>query len=156
MNFKNTTILAMFFCLFVPFVLLNNLYPFWRFGMFAEPVKSQVQTEKFKIYRFSASGHSEYFSPEKIGFDENQFLYLARNYYYKSQTTFFLKEVRGLYSKKYPLTSTQKAKNHLPQQGLKKETWKLYRVVVTQQIQHLRTIQKDSTLVTTLQGHDFE
>ncbi|OJJ23710.1 hypothetical protein BKI52_05005 [marine bacterium AO1-C] len=156
MNFKNTTILAMFFCLIVPFVLLNNFYPFWRFGMFAEPVKSQVQTEKFKIYRFSPSNPPKYFSPEKIGFDENQFLYLARNYYYKSQTTFFLKEVARLYSKKYSQSSSQKVKKLHPKKEVAKEIWKLYRVVVTQQIQQINNAQKDSTLVTSIHVHGFE
>ena len=152
MNFKNTTILAMFFCSLVPFILLNNFYPFWRFGMFAEPVKSQLQIEKFKIYRFSSSKPLQYFSPERIGFDENQFLYLARNYYYKSQTTFFLTEVANLYYKKYAHDSAKKI-NHTKQN---RETWKLYRIVVTQPIRQISQTQKDSTLVATIKCDGFE
>lgn len=155
MNFKNTTILAMFFCLLVPFVLLNNFYPFWRFGMFAEPVKSQIQTEQFKIYRSyssdSSSGIPEYFSPENIGFDENQFLYIARNYYYKSQTTFFLKEVSRLYYQKNPKQKSKLTpKRQTKEEQKSTETWQLYRVVVKQKIQQLSKVQKDSILAATL------
>lgn len=141
MNFKNTIILGMFFCLCIPFVLLNNFYPFWRFGMFAEPVKSQIQTEQFKVYRKLSNGRIHYFSPEYIGFDENQFLYIARNYYYKSQTTFFLKEISHLYFQ-------EAGPPKLP------EEWQLYRYVITWQLHKKTQNIQDSLLTQTLKVND--
>ncbi len=125
----------MFFCMCIPFMMLNNLYPFWRFGMFAEPVKTKVQTEQFKIYCKDAQGNIHYFSPENIGFDENQFLYIARNYYYKSQTVFFLKEVSAMYFK-------QSTAQHF-------QTWQLYKVNITKKLTNLHQVSKDSSLIQT-------
>lgn len=133
MNFKNTTIWTMFFCMCIPFMMLSNLYPFWRFGMFAEPVKTKVQTEQFKIYCKDAQGNIHYFSPENIGFDENQFLYIARNYYYKSQTVFFLKEVSSIYFKQRAVQPFN--------------TWQLYKINITKELTNLHQVSKDSSLV---------
>ncbi|WP_299457708.1 hypothetical protein [uncultured Microscilla sp.] len=135
MNFKNTTIWTMFFCMCIPFIMLNNLYPFWRFGMFAEPVKTQVQTEQFRVYCKDAQGKTHYFSPQSIGFDKNQFLYIARNYYYKSQTVFFLKALSSIYFRQSP--------------RLEFKTWQLYKIVVIKKLNNLRQVSKDSSLVET-------
>lgn len=79
--------------LLVPFILITDFFPFLRFGMFAEPIKASVQTENFLVYQRLDDGKRIPFKPEWIGSNENVFLYLCRNYYYRKQLPQFAEKV---------------------------------------------------------------
>ena len=69
----------------VPFILQTTLYPFFRFGMFAEPVRYAIQEEQFLLLRISPAGKAEPYMPEKIGIGKSKLDYLLRNYYYRNE-----------------------------------------------------------------------
>jgi hypothetical protein len=89
LNKKNIMTTILLAGLLVPFVLLTDIFPFLRFGMFAEPVKKEIQTEKFILYKTTLSGKKELFNQEEIGINPNTFYYLCRNYYYRNQMQLF-------------------------------------------------------------------
>ena len=80
-NKKNIMTTIMFIGLLAPFILITDFFPFLRFGMFAEPIKKDIQTEKFIVYKTDLQGSDSLFNPEEIGINPNTFLYLCRNYY---------------------------------------------------------------------------
>ena len=81
----------------LPFVLLTDLFPFLRFAMFAEPLRREVQKEKFIVTYLINNKESE-FDPKKAGIGDNTFYYLARNYYYRKEATIFLEKTSKLTS----------------------------------------------------------
>jgi hypothetical protein len=89
LNKKNIMTTIMFSGLLVPFVLLTDVFPFLRFGMFVEPIKKDIQTEKFVLYKTDLSGKRELFHQKEIGINPNTFYYLCRNYYYRNQMELF-------------------------------------------------------------------
>lgn len=66
----------------VPFVFMTDLYPFFRFGMFAEPIKPSQTTEMLQLWWKNAEGKSQLFQSERIGLTENHFGYILRHYFY--------------------------------------------------------------------------
>jgi hypothetical protein len=88
-NKKNIMTIILFAGLLLPFVLITDFFPFLRFGMFAEPIKKDIQTEQFIVYKTSSRGVKEIFNPEQIGINPNTFHYLCRNYYYRNEMKLF-------------------------------------------------------------------
>ncbi len=82
----------------VPFVLLTDLYPFFRFGMFAEPVSRAVQTERFVVRYLDAGGRPHLVAPAEVGLGE--LVYLLRNYYYRGETDRLLQRLHGLHRRR--------------------------------------------------------
>ncbi len=74
--------------LILPFILITDFFPFLRFGMFAEPIKKDIQTEQFIVYE-TKHNTKIIFNPEKIGINPNTFHYLCRNYYYRNEMQLF-------------------------------------------------------------------
>jgi hypothetical protein len=89
LNKKNIMTTLLFSGLLVPFVLFTDIFPFLRFGMFAEPIRNDIQTEKFILYEINLTGKRKLFNQEKIGINPNTFYYLCRNYYYRNQMELF-------------------------------------------------------------------
>ena len=85
LNKKNIVTTIMLLGLIVPFVFITDLFPFVRFGMFAEPIKSNIQTENFMVYATNKNKERFLVNPRLFGSNENSFLYLCRNYYYRNQ-----------------------------------------------------------------------
>ena len=78
--------------LWVPFILLTDLFPFMRFGMFAEPIKTVKQTEVF-IATSQIGLHEHELTEEQLGIKSTNFNYLARNYHYKNKVDILLKNI---------------------------------------------------------------
>ena len=89
LNKKNIVTTILLSGLLVPFILITDIFPFLRFGMFAEPIKKNIQTEKFILYKTNAIGERSIFEPEAIGINPNTFYYLCRNYYYRNESKSF-------------------------------------------------------------------
>lgn len=81
-----------FILLSLPFVFLKTIYPFFRFGMFAEPVKTTVQTESFVVYYQTSTGEKRAFDGTQIGLSKTVYANMMRNYYYKNKVTDLLEK----------------------------------------------------------------
>ena len=79
---RNTTIVISVLILFTPFIFISNLYPFMRFGMFAEKTEPTQGIELFEV-RFI--NDSTPVPQEKIAIPAHMLNYLIRNHYYKGQ-----------------------------------------------------------------------
>ena len=97
---KNTVTISVTILALIPFVLLTDLFPFFRFGMFAEPVKSSIQTELFQVITVNDDGKEEVFNPQRMGINSADFNYLCRNYYYRREGEIFLKKISEAYNRK--------------------------------------------------------
>ncbi len=93
LNKKNIMTTIILTGLFVPFILITDIFPFFRFGMFAEPIRKNIQTEKFVIYSTDTNDRRRIFDPSTIGINSNTFLYLCRNYYYRKETDLFARKI---------------------------------------------------------------
>ena len=93
LNKKNIMTIVLLFGLFAPFIFITDFFPFLRFGMFAEPIKKNIQTEKFIIYSTNNYGEKTIFNPRTIGINPNTFYYLCRNYYYRNETKLFTDKI---------------------------------------------------------------
>ncbi|HEY8401798.1 MAG TPA: hypothetical protein VIK89_11070 [Cytophagaceae bacterium] len=109
-NWKYTVILSFITLVILPFIFLTDFFPFFRFGMFAEPVKQETQTEKFFVTFSESANTTSLFNPETVGISESSFQYMLRNYYYRGE------------SKK--LLSNLKSSCNKPT-----DSWKLFRVI---------------------------
>lgn len=85
--------IIMFAGLLVPFVLLTDIFPFMRFGMFAEPVRRELTTEKYILYKTTSSGKKTILQPEETGINPNTFHYLCRNYLYRNEAPVFAHKI---------------------------------------------------------------
>ncbi len=78
----------------LPFVLQTDLYPLFRFGMFAEPIKRAVQTETFALRTIDRTGNRRIVSPEEV--HPGNLAYLMRNYYYRNQADTLLARLQRI------------------------------------------------------------
>jgi hypothetical protein len=95
MSVKKVVIVSMIVAMWVPFVLLTDLYPFFRFGMFAEPVREAIQMEQFAVRYIAAGQGQQVLTPEQLGI--SSLAYLMRNYYYRNQSVEFLRHIHTIY-----------------------------------------------------------
>jgi hypothetical protein len=93
---KNIITISMILGIVVPFILITDLFPFVRFGMFAEPIKSSRQTEQFIVYGINTDGKKEIFNPMDIGINPNTFHYLMRNHYYRNEMELFNQKILSI------------------------------------------------------------
>lgn len=82
----------------LPFVLQTDLYPLFRFGMFAEPVRREVQTETFVLRVVYRSGSQRIVSPPEVHL--NSLAYLMRNYYYRREADTLLARIQRIHPQK--------------------------------------------------------
>src|SRR4051812_30537754 len=79
-----------FFLILIPFILVTDIFPFLRFGMFAEPLKKDQKAEIFFATEQDSLGKEKVFDPEQYELQEETFQYLMRNYYYRGDASLFL------------------------------------------------------------------
>ena len=89
---KKYIIITSLILLCIPFVLIKTVYPFFRFGMFAEPIKTTAQTESFKVYYETATGQKQVFDGTAIGLSKTVYGNMMRNYYYKKKASELLEK----------------------------------------------------------------
>lgn len=83
--------------LFIPFILLTDFFPFMRLGMFAEPVRKSTQIELFYVCVKDSNDNFNPLNTELMGIPHSSLDYLARNYFYRNQTTEFLDKLHQNY-----------------------------------------------------------
>jgi len=91
--------------IWVPFVLQTDVYPLFRFGMFAEPVRRTVQTETFALRIMDANGTQRLVEPEETGL--GSLAYLMRNYYYRREADTLLHRIHRITPQAGPVTQWQ-------------------------------------------------
>jgi hypothetical protein len=87
MSIQSRNIIIIFFLAmsFIPFMLITDLFPFMRFGMFAETIQDAAQKEIFQISVVKADGSVEPLSKRQIAMDNSHLNYLARTYFYNNR-----------------------------------------------------------------------
>lgn len=107
---RNIIIFCFLTLSFIPFLLLTDLFPFMRFGMFAETLKENPQKELFCIEIEKADGTLEKLSQRQNAMDDGHLNYLTRTYYYQNKMTFLIDELlkSGFIKDKEHLVITQK------------------------------------------------
>lgn len=112
----------------LPFVFLKDVYPFHRFGMFAEPVKYQRQQEQFYVlYKKTNQKNEEDFiklQPEDIPLNANAFEMQLRKHHYQKKHADFIRVFEGIIKKKINLTNEQSL------------NWKWYHVIYNKSSQN--------------------
>lgn len=112
-NIRHIVIFFFLLMSFIPFLLMTDLFPFMRFGMFAETVQSIPQQEKFSVAISSADGKSQSLGDRQIGLDDSHINYLCRSYYYNHQLDFFASHLKrsGLLQENETLLILHKTRN---------------------------------------------
>lgn len=115
-NIKNTVITITLIAVTIPFILVTDIFPFLRFGMFAEPIKTNIQKEIFIITYKNNQGKEQLFDPKKAGIEKHFFYYLVRNYYYRNESPILIKNIEKIY----------------PTKGI--ECWNIKRILISDSI----------------------
>lgn len=94
----------MFLSLLIPFILVSNFFPFFRYGMFAEAIRSPGQAERFVICTTGVNGEKYVVSPISIGLSEASFESIVRNYYYQNKLQQLFSQLGAIQKKTRPDT----------------------------------------------------
>jgi hypothetical protein len=92
-RFRNTFVFVSVLVLLTPFIFISNLYPFMRFGMFAEKVDLGKGVEVFEV-RLAATDIGV--TKKDIAISDFMLNYLVRNYYYKGEINTCAKKLYSL------------------------------------------------------------
>lgn len=93
MKLKQMVFTSIFFLFALPFVFINNFYPSFRFGMFAEPAGKKTLKEEFSVYIVNAQNQQTSFDPSSVGFDKGQFAYMLRDSFYQQKIQQVLRQL---------------------------------------------------------------
>ncbi|GAB4340222.1 MAG: hypothetical protein OHK0038_19660 [Flammeovirgaceae bacterium] len=99
--------------LLLPFVVMRDIFPFYRFGMFAEPLPKGV-LETFEISFRDEKNQLKYFQSMDYEIPESKLEMWKRNYYYRGEAEKLLLNLKKL----------QKGKTF---------DWKLYQIKISPQ-----------------------
>ena len=78
-RYRHLGIKVFIFLLILPFLTITDFYPFMRFGMFAEPIRSYEQLETYRLGVFK-NNTVQMVNMDSLGLSEGKFNYLARTY----------------------------------------------------------------------------
>lgn len=121
MKFKNIVLILMFCWLCLPFILLIDFFPFFRYGMFAEPVKTTKQAETFELFFINNLQEKKNFNSEWISVHRTHFTYITRYYVYKQKSTQLLQKIHQIYAKNQEIVAWQIYQVQFDKQNVKKE-----------------------------------
>ena len=88
---KRFVVVATLAGLILPFILQTQLYPFFRFGMFAEEIETPIQLEHFHLV-VTSSVKRIVLDPSLAGLTQGNLNYLLRNYVYRNESQIFLEK----------------------------------------------------------------
>lgn len=92
---KKTVIISFLLLLLLPFIFIKTVFPFYRFGMFAEPVKAAAQTEKFQV-RYRQQQKWIPFKGTEFGLSKSVFAAMMRKAHYQNQVEEFLQKTASV------------------------------------------------------------
>lgn len=120
-SLQQIVICGMLTAILIPFILVTDVYPFFRFGMFAEPVRDEIQLEQFAIRYIGHNQAMHILDPAEIGL--GSLTYLMRNYYYRKQSEFFLRNIHQVYQARIKVREWQLLRiTSLPEQPSQTDT----------------------------------
>ena len=90
---RNTVIIISLVILFTPFIFISNLFPFMRFGMYAETVAKDKGVEVFELRNKETN---QITTIEELPIPESILNDLLRNYYYKREIASCLKNIYSI------------------------------------------------------------
>ncbi len=93
---KRTVIAMAFAGLLVPFVSFKDIYPFYRFGMFAEPAYGSDRKSEVFFARYQVNGTKLTLDPQTFGMPDSQWQALSRNYFYRGEGKMLLQNFQQL------------------------------------------------------------
>ncbi|WP_020531340.1 hypothetical protein [Flexithrix dorotheae] len=102
-SIREITIFLVISGFLLPFIFLRDFYPFYRFGMFAEPVQYKAQKELFIIQFKDKNNQTRTFNAENYGWNKDTFTYLTRNYFYRKES----KKLLGIIKEKIGRKNTK-------------------------------------------------
>ncbi len=122
------TVFFVLTAIILPFIFLKDVYPFHRFGMFAEPVKHQSQQEKFYVFYkidnqdFVKEDNTNFveLKPQDIPLNSNAFEMQLRKHHYQNKHADFINVFDIIINKKMNLSKKENIK------------WKWYHVIRNQ------------------------
>lgn len=94
-KYKKHIFIITFFTISIPFILIADLYPLLRVGMFSEPANTSLE-ETFTIEQRVASGWTTT-SEQDVNIPLHLINYLGRNHYYRKEIDIFLEKIRDSY-----------------------------------------------------------
>lgn len=80
----------------LPFIMVTDLFPFMRFGMFAEPIRHDIQKEYFQIVIYPENAKEEILNPQLVGIEDHFYGYIIRNYFYRGEGYLLLRKIETL------------------------------------------------------------
>lgn len=81
----------------LPFVLVRNVYPLFRMGMFAEAnIPDSLSLDVYVPAKINQNNHITLLTEKDTGVPEHMMNYLARNYFFRSEGDLFLSQLRQL------------------------------------------------------------
>ena len=98
-HFKVVCFIIFFFLL--PFVFLQDFFPLFRLGMFAEPFRASKHHEYFTVC-YTLSEKRIGYSPDALAMPESVFRQLLRNWHYRQQDTLLLLHLHNALKAKQP------------------------------------------------------
>ncbi|MCS6824269.1 MAG: hypothetical protein NZ529_08230 [Cytophagaceae bacterium] len=81
----------------LPFILVTDLYPFLRFGMFAEPLKYGYEMFSIQIKEKHSQNWLSY-NPEYHGLSKSLLDIIVRRYYYTKRIEEFCDEINRIHN----------------------------------------------------------
>lgn len=84
---KKIIVISSLLLLWLPFIFLQDFFPFFRFGMFAEPVRYEIQYDQFVVMFYKKGEQKQIFDPETIQLNTSRWDLLWRNAYYQGKAT---------------------------------------------------------------------
>ena len=108
-----------------PFIFLKDMYPFHRFGMFAEPIQHTSQYEKFYVF-YKKNSDSSFLElrPQDIPLNANAYKMQLRKHHYQQKHSIFIDEFDKIIRKKINLNYTEQIQ------------WKWYHVFENKNIEN--------------------
>lgn len=85
----------------LPFLCIRDIYPLFRYGMFAEPVRYAVQQEQFWIQMQDSSGRWRDFDAPQAGMNASIFAYIQRQYFYQHGADTLLARLHAVTAGRY-------------------------------------------------------
>lgn len=99
---KNSLTVVFLIFLALPFILMNDIYPFFRFGMFAEPINN---VEFFELLEKTDDQPFRAVNRKDNGLSREQINYIVRHRFYDDSAAGIIKELvsKETKNKKYRL-----------------------------------------------------
>lgn len=102
LRFRLVVATIVLFSLLFPYVFQQSFFPFFRFGMFAEPVTRSIQKEYFLLAGIDARDRLHTDLYKFSGIRKSRMDYLLRNYFYRKEVDYLMKETAQLLPEDVP------------------------------------------------------